>query len=215
MFKPCGIIIFFLSLETTALQLTALSSKPIISEDIQAHRLKEHYESLKFRKVFKVKGDGHCLIHSMIKCMLEYKEEHYKYDVKEVISGLRHEIEENYLIYSRFLPSDVDIDSQLQLYEEHKYYNMEICDVFLLALCNFFNVEVVLVELSESGTNEIKHIVRPDCHTEKSFPRRVFYLLRTQDHYDPLLNYGEFSYCFKFVYQAQFSYDCNIIMNSC
>ena len=150
----------------------------------------------------------------MVECMLEYKENHYKYDVEEVISGLRNELEENYLTYCRFLPSDVDIDSQLQLYEEHKYYNMEICDVLPLAFCNLFNVEVVVVEVGEFGTNEIKHIIQPNCHTEKSFPRRVFYLLRTQDHYDPLLSNGEYSYCFKLICQARFPYDGNIIVRS-
>ena len=197
-------IFSFPPLERTALQRP---SKP--------HMFKKHYEALKFRRRFKVKGDGHCLIHSMIECMLEYKENHYVYDVQEVISGLRHEIEKNYSTYCRFLPSDVDIHSQLQLYEKHKYYNLEICDVFLLALCNFFNVEVVLVELSESGTNEIKYIVQPNCDNEKSFPKRVFYLLRIEDHYDPLLNYGEFIYRFKLLCKARFSYDCNKIVNSC
>ena len=123
--------------------------------------------------------------------MLEYGEDHYTYDVKEIIQELRQEIfGMNHPMYSSFLPQNVDMDKQLELFEENKFYNQEICDTFLLALCNRFNIEVVVVERTESGVDEIKHIVEPNCTTEESFPQRIFYLLRKFDHYDPLLSHG-------------------------
>ena len=174
------------------LNVPALLEKHVTAEDAQKHE--EHYQSLKSKNVFHVKGDGHCLIYSMIYCMLEYKENHYKYDAKEVISELRDEIMKNSSIYRNFLPSDVDPYSQFQLFEQNREYNQEICDIFLLALCNRFNVEAVIVQRTSAGTQEIKLIVKPNCRLDASSPRRVFYLLRTNDHYDPILSNSEYSH---------------------
>ena len=161
-------------------------------KDTLAKKYDQYYDSLKLRVIYRVKGDGHCLVYSVIKCMLECRENHYLYSTKEVIRGLRNEIKRNWSKYCSFLPSQVDMEVQLQLFEENKCYNLEICDTFLLALCNLLNVEIVVVERTRSGMDEIKHVVEPDCPVNESFPQRSFYLYKTLDHYDPLLINGEY-----------------------
>ena len=185
------VIIFSFSL--LSLGTTALMVLKILNRDTLTKKYDESYNSLKLREIYRVKGDGHCLIYSVINCMLEYRENHYIYNTKEVINGLRNEIKKNWSKYCNFLPSHVNTEIHLQLFEENKRYNLEICDTFLLALCNLFNVEIVVVERARSGMDEIKHVVHPNCPASDSFPQRIFYLYKTFDHYDPLLINGEYS----------------------
>ena len=81
--------------------------------DALAKTYDEYYNLLKQRVIYRVKGDGHCLIHSVTKCMFEYRENHYLYNIKEVIHGLRNEIKKNWSKYFSFLPSHVNIEIQL------------------------------------------------------------------------------------------------------
>ena len=94
-------------------------------------------------------------------------------------------------MFSSFLPSDVDTSLQLQLFEENKAYNLDICDIFFLALFNCFNVKIVVVEKGNAGIDKIKCFVEPNCPVDESSCRRTFYLVKTFDHYDPLLRHGE------------------------
>ena len=72
--------------------------------DMLAKKYDEYYNSMKLRAIHRVKGDGHCLIYSVINCMLEYKENHYRYMTIEVIHELKNEIKKNWSRYCNFLP---------------------------------------------------------------------------------------------------------------
>ena len=160
-------------------------------EDVQVQKYEQYNELLKFKKILPMPGDGHCLIYSIILCMSEHMESHYKTEPGDVIHELKQEIESHYSVYCSFLPPQVDIAKQLQLFEEKKIYNLEVCDTFLLALCNCFNVEIVVAERSNLGIYTTKFVVEPSCPADESFPRRTFFLLKTLDHYDPMLSYGK------------------------
>ena len=141
-------------------------------------------DSLKIRRVKHVRGDGHCLIYAFVVCMSEYGEYPGK---KDVIHALKQEITENYTLYCGFLPSNVEIDLQLQLFEMNRNYNMEICDTFLMALCNCFDVQIVVAEATTSMMHKLKYVVKPNNSTSQYYSERSLYLLRTGDHYDPLV----------------------------
>ena len=142
--------------------------------------------------------------------MLQYRESHYKFSVKEILHELRQEIEINNTVYRDFVPSNIDIHLQLELFENQKSYNLEICDTFLLAFCNCFNIEILVVIRTMARKNfkmnKILCVVQPNVPTDASLPRRTFYLLKTADHYDPLLDYGKFINCciFSFIILESF-----------
>ena len=157
----------------------------------KGQKYEQYNDLMKFKKSLPIHDDGHCLIYSITLCMLEYKERHYRYDPNDVIHEIKQEIDKKYSMYCSYLRSHVDIAKELQLFEENKIYNLEVCDTFLLALCNCFNVEIVVAERSNLGIYMTKHVVEPSCPADESFPRRTFFLLKTLDHYDPILSYGK------------------------
>ena len=164
-----------------------------INGDSLTERFEKYYLSLELRMTYHARADGHCIIHSIIKCMQEYEEPHYKHNVKEVIHEMRQEIERNFSMYSGFLQPDIDTKRQLQLFEENKNYNLAICDIFLPALSNCFKAEIVIAELrNNSGLKKIIHVIMPNCPADQTLPLRIFYLLKTGDHYDPLLKIGKY-----------------------
>ena len=154
----------------------------------------EYYNSLKLKKVSRIKGDGHSLICSVVNCMFEHREIHYKYHEEEVICAIREEIERNQAMYQSFLHTELGIDTLLQqLFEDKIINNKDIRQLLLLAICNCFNVEVVIVkERADSKIAEIKNVIMPNCPANESSTRNTFYLLRTLDHYDALVDYGKY-----------------------
>ena len=167
---------------------------PILTSTVNTTVPQKYQGPLHFRKVLQVPSDGHCLLYSFVHCMREYPEDHYKYNVGEVILQLRQEINRNYSHYREFLPNDVDLSSELQRYILNRNYNLKSCDIIVLALCNCFNVKVVILERTINGMTKESNVVKPDMPVSECFPKRSFFLLRTGDHYDPIVRNGESNY---------------------
>ena len=166
---------------------------------IPRERFAEYNESLKSRKPLPVKGDGHCLIYSITECMNQYQESHNKFTVSDILNELKNEIERDRAFYRGFMPLGVNMYRQMELFETNRVYNLEICDTFLLAFCNIYKVEIVVTEGTIVELPRIIHVVKPSRPVSESSPRRILFLQKTGDHYDPLLNQGGYlssSVCF-------------------
>ena len=180
----------------TSLVETAVSD----NHDIHAPlpKIKKYYDSLKFKKICPVKDDGHSLIYAVINCMFECNTDSHSFNPKDIIQELREEIEKNCKEYFMFLQSDIEIHTQLQLFEDEIYYDVEICHTLLQALSNRLNVDIVVVEraleTSEHGMTKIVQVVEPNCPADERSPRRTFFLFRTSTHYDALVNHGKSNY---------------------
>ena len=108
-------------------------------------------------------------------------------DVKNIILDLRDELDHNILICKEFLPNNVDLDMQLKDFEENKIYDNDICDIFMLAFCNCCNIKIVIAEGTDKGVMETRLIIEPNNPEDVSFTQRTFFLLRSGDHYDPIV----------------------------
>ena len=128
--------------------------------------------------------------------MFEHTDRHYSYNAKDIILKLKREIKKNYSMYNSLFKSDVDIYTQLQFYEDEVYCDTVTSEMLILSLCNYFNVEIVIVESyfgeTFSGAAMIKQVVVPNCPTDESVPQRTLYLFRTSNHYQSLVPNGEY-----------------------
>ena len=192
-FFNCMLVSLSMNKEATSLHVPGSSKESTAAKATRHRRLGKYLHELRnLRKIAHVKGDGYCLIYSIIKCISEYTDDQHKYDLKEMIQLLRRELTgKNYSMYRSFLPAEVDLDQQLKTFEESKSYDQDLCDIFLLAICNHLNVEIVVVERTRDGGDELKLIIEPNCITDETVQRRTFYLLKTRDHYDPFIKMGE------------------------
>ena len=105
-----------------------------------------------------------------------------------ILSKLETELKTNLNIYKGFVQDiNVDILEQFRSYKDEKKYNTRTGDTLLLALCNCFNVEAIILE---SDTNKIfskKYHISPSNAQETSKIHRSYYLVRSGDHYDALV----------------------------
>ena len=76
---------------------------------------------------------------------------------------------------------EVDTDEIQQRKEDNS-------DAILLALCNRFDVEIVVAEATSHLEYKMKYVVKPNKSGGGSYSERRLYMLKTGNHYDSLVD---------------------------
>ena len=139
-------------------------------------------------KVIRSKGDGHCIIYSVLCCM-RYLNIQAIPSKEELLNLLKFEVLNHLDYYGKFVNSlQVDCVQELDRYASRKTYSTDTNDLVISALSNLLKCRILLLtEGSKTYYLENSH----SCITpqrDQSIPVFTIKLLRNKEHYDSLID---------------------------
>ena len=105
-------------------------------------------------KTVSVRGDGHCIIHSVVLC---FEHEGKTVTRNQLCDALVSEVVFHREYYEQFATDDQDVVSGICRFVFEKDYNTDTCDLLLFALSNAFQITVKIFQYEE-GTKRYREI---------------------------------------------------------
>ena len=126
-FKP------FLRSEYEKIVLSKEQAEAFINDSLPAYEIKP------------VAGDGMCILHSFVE---GFQRIGNKVTLSEAESSLRGELTSIHAYYKEFIPDDICLLDELQLFLDSpmEYCNINTVDLFLYALSNAFQVDALVIK---------------------------------------------------------------------
>ena len=151
----------------------------VISQEKAAEFIKANLPS---HKIFHVEGDELCTLRSFLMRIRSTLEIDLTLD--DIISTLREEYSENAHIYQSFSADD-DLCTAFERFLENPFgqYNENTTDLFLHALGNSYNVNIIDIK-SDRNSSWIEDITSNDGGENKT----LYFVKTLSEHIDPILS---------------------------
>ena len=93
-----------------------------------------------------VPGDGKCILSAFSEALLNIVGKNVKFE--EMVTQLRREFLNKYEFYKQFCTEGVDLLSELERFLEEplRYYNIDVVALFIKALGNAFEVNIIIFQ---------------------------------------------------------------------
>ena len=151
-------------------------------ENRMAEKANFNYE--KFWKIYRVTpvpGDGHCLLHAIVKSCASQRPDKYEIHEEKLLHLLRRETLENSHRYMQFLLNRGSLKTGLENYVRHKVYNSEFGDIVPLVLSNALGLNIEIVYRNGERFNSLRVVCDRSQKTDD-----VLYIYKDRDHYNAL-----------------------------
>lgn len=96
----------------------------------------------KQKRVEATKGDGHCFINSVLKCL---KHKGISYSLNDIREKVKKELTENISFYSNFYHQRFDITELLHNYFDNKMWNNDFGDLLIIIVVNALKISAIYV----------------------------------------------------------------------
>lgn len=131
--------------------------------------------------IWKVQGDGLCILRSFQVCLRSHGE---YYTIEKLLESLRSELLKEYDFYKEFTSSNINILAELDnfLREPLHYYNSDTCDTFLMALGNALKYNTVIFQASAESCWTVNMY-----NDQNDFPKTLYFARSISDHFDAVV----------------------------